>query len=567
MNILKQLINDAQTILRDMSVTQRVAVASLIFAVAIWLTGAAYLGTQGDTAKEYPLPIRIEPTEYKDVVDALKKGGFSPDYRADERLIYVPADQETKAYLYLVSEKIVTNENLSRQTLDQMVDRISFTDTSRAMTMRSNVARANSIANLVAKLDLVSEADVMFSDEKRGNLFTREAPVTAVVRVKTKFGRPLDQAAAQTIISAVALSKGGLKPDNVVVVDSSNAREFRNQDRNDAMSLANSRFEFEQRFDERLRRRIEDLVRGAIPNLHDGGHVTVVPAHRVKADRVQIANEEVREGLSVRKTARTEKHRSADRGPYEPGVQPNVVTSTVVDQENAGIHGGVRRETSSDIKDTDTQIRPSVKRQFTEVAPDYTDVTLSVMIQMPYELERDENGKAIPDRDDYDRPLLDPETRMPVFKRKPVPLMSPADLDELRLILANAAQIPPDRVAEKVFVKQVTWLPPAHSALGAEAPSTSLLRALRDNAFPIFGALVLTVVLFIVVQQTRQSLATRIDEEIEEEEMQESLAADVPEEDPQQVEMEATRARIRDAVMEDPKRAALLVRRWMNKEG
>lgn len=570
MKILRQLIQDAQTVLRDMSVTQRVAVTALILTIAAWLTGAAYLGSRGETASgEVPLPITISPLEYREVVDALKKQGFNPEYRMNEQLIVVPAKEEQDAFLFLVSNQIVNEGNLNRTSLDQMVERISFTDTSDAVRRREGVARANSVARLIAKFDMISEADVIFSDEKRSSIFLGSAPTTAAVTVKTKFGRPLDEGTAQTIITLVSLSKGGLKPDNVVVTDRTTGRQFRNQDRFSATALAASRLDLERQYDERLRRKVEEFLYGRFPLLADGGKVTIVPTYAVNTDMIERSEVKYEEGVATEKRTHSEKERRLEGPPYEPGVQPNVATSTVVDAENAGRVGVVRRESSRDVKTAETKLIPSRSDQVVRPAPAIEDVTISVLIQLPYELERDESGNTIPDVDEYGEALLDPETRRPMLRKKSVALLTDDELRGITVAVANVAQIPPDKVAEKVYVEQIAWRPPVYAEPGAEPMGRALMRAFRENFVVIGLALLMAVALLIAIQQARLQLQTTLeeDEEIEEQDVRENLAAEVPEEDPTQVEMEATRIRVREAVLEDPKRAALLVRRWMTKEG
>lgn len=568
MQMFRQLIADAQAVLRDMSATQRVAVTSFILTVAGLLTLAAYLGTRGEAAHDLPIPVKVQPTDYPAVAEALRKKGFKAEYNADMQMFMINAADQEKAYLYLVSEKVVNAGNVDRASLDQMVERISFTDTNSALRLKERQARANSVGLLIARLDGITEAEVIFSDDKRMGMFLGTAPLSASVLVRTRFGRPLDDAMAQTIIDLVACAKADLKPQNVRVTDQTGQRRFSYNDDNSPLAMVKNGLEHERQRDAIVYTRIEDLLRVRIPNLANGGAVTIVPVHRVRADRVQIGEQEYYEGTAVEKESFTQKTRSTQGPPYEPGVQPNVGTSARVDAENNGAGaGGARKESSNDIKRQTTRNQPSRRDTVTDKAQAVEDVTLSVIIQLPYELELDENGKTIPATDEYGDPIINPETRKPELRKKSIAKLTDEEMRVLRNICGNAAGIKPDAVAEKVLIDQVEWRPPVYSSPTAESTVTALVRMLRKNGFAIVAAFMLVALSLVFVWQARQQVSVTLeDDELEEDEVAESIGADVPVEDPAHIEMEATRMRVREAVMEDPKRAAALVKRWINKD-
>jgi len=535
------------------------------------LPGAAWLGARGapSAAGDQPLPQTVPASELAAIEEALRKAGIAVTrYDADEKAVFVAARDRARATLALIRNGMANASNINANDLNTMASKLSFTDTHAGRVIKHAVARGNHIANLIAAFDSIAEADVVYNEDARSTTFLKGAPPTAAVTVKTRLGRPLDPETAQSIIKLVAFAKSGLDPANVVVTDRLTGRPHHYRSARSGLSMANDAMELEDAHNARLARQAEEIILRYIPGLMShGGGVTIVPSHKFNVDEVERAVSEYRDGVATHKLQESSSRDSLRGPPWEAGVQPNVVTSTVVDAENRGSQAG-REERHETEKRSETRLMPTVEQEVRKVAPDAVNVALTVIIQMPYELERDAEGRAVPEANEYGEPLLHPDTRRPVLRLRSAPLLPDGEVLALRDALAAVAHIPLEDVADKVFIRQVPWAPPVFAPPGADPWATALARTLRENAFTLFAALALGGLLLIVAQQARAQVRTALDpEEAPEGEIATRLEADLPAEDPAQAEMEATRQRVRESVMEDPKRAAALIHRWMTREG
>ena len=208
MNILRQLWQDAQSVLRDMSVTQRVAVTFLILTVAIWLTFAAWMGTTPGETGRRALPMDVDPGDSTAILAQLRENGLdSAEYQLEERRIVVDADEEKQAIVALAEQGLLKDAH--EFGFEEMLTRWAFSDTRMKSDEAMRLARSSEVARLIENLDGIRSAKVIYSDDVRRSLFGVAHKITAAVRVDTKLKKDLTEPEAETIISLVAAAKAG----------------------------------------------------------------------------------------------------------------------------------------------------------------------------------------------------------------------------------------------------------------------------------------------------------------------------------------------------------------------
>ena len=90
MDTLRRLWVEAQSVLREMSPTQRVAVTALLLTVALLLMAAVWFGAGSQAAAPVSLPIQVDPADQKAILDMLRKEGVkSAEYQLDSQRITV----------------------------------------------------------------------------------------------------------------------------------------------------------------------------------------------------------------------------------------------------------------------------------------------------------------------------------------------------------------------------------------------------------------------------------------------------------------------------------------------
>lgn len=560
MNILRQLWQDAQSVLRDMSVTQRVAVTFLVLTVAVWLTFAAWMGTTPGETGRRPLPMDVEPASVNEVLTQLKSKGIkTAEYDYDARRIVVSVDEEKNAVIALAEDGLLKDAH--EFGFVAMLDKWSFSDPTKKSDEAMRLARANEVARLVENLDVIKEAQVIYSDDAKNSLFGVAHKKTASVRVKTALKRELTDEIANTIIALVASAKAGLDPRDVVVTDQM-GRKFHSQSGNTLNSMGRQKWETEFALGEEMRRTLENLIRQYIPNIEYDGVVSAFPKLDVTFDYKEELHKEVLPGEVLTSETRKFTNTSNRRPAEEPGVQPNA--RRVANLTNPGFL--YIDEQRTDEKTASRTMQNSIRETATKFAPKINNTTVSAIIHLPYELERDDEGKTVQAVNELGEPLTDPETRLPMWKKKSITPLTQAELDNLKELIAHAAGIPIAEIPEKIAIRQVEWAAPVHSPVGADPTLIRFWKTLGQNFTAIVTFIFFAFALFFVYRYATRPIPTEIDEPIEQETISLAMTHDEEEEEMGDEEWDNLRSRVAAAVQEDPKRAANLLKRWMRKD-
>ncbi len=560
MNILRQLWQDAQSVLREMSVTQRVAVTFLILTVAVWLTFAAWMGTTPSETGRRPLPMQVEPGDVNDLLAQLSaKGIQSAEYNLESKRIIVNVDEEKKAIIALAEEGLLRGAH--EFGFLAMLDKWAFSDPTKKSDEAMRIARANEVSKLIENIDPVKEARVIYSDDARNSLFGVSHRKTASVSIITKLNKDLSEETANTIISLVAAAKAGLDARDVVVTDQK-GRKFHASSSNGLNAMARQKWDYEYAEDEKMRRTLEALMREFVPNIQYGGDVIAFPKHEISFDYIEEMKREVLPGEVATQSQRKFNEETSEVPNEEPGVNANV--RRTANLGNSQVY--YTRRSSRNEKESSRTMQNTIRETATKYAPSRKDLSISAIIKLPYRLKRDESGNPVQATNEHGQLLTDPETRMPTFQRESIPPLNDAQITELKRQIARAAGINSDLIIEKIEISQVPWEAPVISPPGGESYVVAMLKLIGQNMTAIITLLFFALVLFFVYRYATRPIPTEIDEPMQQESLSLAMTHDDDEEEGGDEEWDRLRSKVTAAVQEDPKRAANLLKRWMRKE-
>jgi flagellar biosynthesis/type III secretory pathway M-ring protein FliF/YscJ len=544
-----------------MSVTQRVAVTFLILTVVVCLTFAAWLGTTPGETGRRPLPMAVEPGDVNAILDRLREKGIrTAEYNFESRRVLVNVDEEKSAVIAMAEEGLLKDAHA--YGFDEMLERWSFSDTRMHSEESMRLARANEVARLIENLENVAEAQVIYSDDARTSLFGVAHKKSAAVRVKTNLQKRLTEDAANTIIALVSSAKAGLDPRDVVVADQY-GNKFHTSAANGLGAMAKQKWDTELALADEMRRKLESLMRQFIPNLHYEGDVNAFPKYEVVFDYRESLRKDVLPGEVANSSTHKLATRSSKRPSEEPGVQPNVSRSANLNNPAYWY----TEETTHNENSAERSMQNSILETATKFAPNVANLTVSAIIQLPYRLRRDGQGQPVQAKNELGEPLIDPVSRHPVWEKESVERLAPAQLDELRRLIAQAANIPLAQIPEKIEVAQVDWTPPPVSPPGGEPPLAFALSLLRRNGTAIVTFVFFALAVLMAYRYATRPIPTEVEEPIDPETLK-SLDLTGEAEDEEEVDEEwgKLRAKVMAVVQEDPKRAANLIKRWMRKE-
>ncbi|MCX7935138.1 MAG: hypothetical protein N3A66_07765, partial [Planctomycetota bacterium] len=392
----------------------------------------------------------------------------------------------------------------------------------------------------------------IYSDTTPSALYRAPSRPRAAVVVKTKLGKILDQKTAETIIALVAAAKANLDEKDVQVTDDK-GRHFTVIDREGLEAMGNVKWADEQRRNEIEQRKIENLIRAAVP----GCEAYVFLDHKIDYTRRERHEVKYGEGTKVhtikdKREMRTTKGREA-----EPGARTNV-TGTVE-------AGGEREETTEVNSREEATIQPDKTETLEKPAPEVKALTIAAVVQMPYEYRKDEKGEWIPEVDAAGNPLRDEHGR--VVRKKfsaSVEEFVKNTKEKLERQIRLAAGMLPGAQNMEVEILPVPY-PESQEFPPLPPPSyRRFWEWFRDNVIPFIMIFVILLFGCFLYAQAKRALPHEEAQLPEEEPL--ALIPEMSEMDKQQATFESMRSNIAKNVAEDPRKAANLLRRWMKRD-
>ncbi len=538
MEVFQQLGDNAKSVLRDMSVSQRLAVIMTGITVATALGMMVFIGSVSKDTSWVALPIEVNAgKDHDDITQQLKDAGIEYKYKINKKQIQVPVKLRDKAYMLLASNDLLTKESYSG--FEAMLSKISYSTTQATHRDMMRVALQNELAKMIMSLDVIDDATVVLDGGRKKVL---GAPIRPRGSVKVTMGRgkKLNQQIADTIVALVSSAKAGLEKKNVVVVDQ-NARHFYAKDDDSMGQGAIERLALQRAEEERMRNKVEAAVRTFYPRAEAFAFVNV----ELDLDKQGSTTRDILEGQIKRKTTHKQDFRSTEPTGNEVGVNPNI------SRNNQG--SSKEKITTNSIKDADIMNENGVKNSYHHIAPgDVKQMTVSVVMHLPFVNEIDEKGKV--KADEEGKPIL--------LSAKE---LVPTEIQNLAMFISKSVGL---KSVRDVSIKQVKWTPPVDD--GNDGQSTAGF--LRDIAVKNLTAAVLAGLaiagLIMIWSQVKRVIPSE-DLSTLEDELSLSGGGDFGgpnENDQKNADFEQIREKVADIVAEDPKKAASLVKRWLTIE-
>ena len=196
---------------KSQKTAQRVTILSLAAAalvlipvIIVWATtpsySAAYRG--------------LSETDAGNIVQKLTDSGIS--YKLENNgTILVPSNQVYEVRLMMAREGIPANNSVGMELFSQSA--IGMTE----FTQKVNYQRAmeGELERTIASMEAVEAVRVHIVTPEKTLLAGEQAPTTASATIKVKPGQSLDAVQVRSITHLIASSIEGMKPENVVVVD------------------------------------------------------------------------------------------------------------------------------------------------------------------------------------------------------------------------------------------------------------------------------------------------------------------------------------------------------------
>ena len=341
----------------------------LVVLLSILLFAAIILRTS--RADYMPLYVDLPQEEAASVTSWLREEGIPYQLRNNGRSIYVPFNMVHETRLNLAGAGLPRQSGVGFEIFDKQ----NFGVTQFTQKINYQRALQGELARTIVSLDAVTAARVhLVIPEQRLLQSQQELPKASVV-VDLAAGRTLDAAHTQGIIHLVAGSIGGLKENQVTVVDTNGNMLSRSTATDPGLAFLPETLNFRNKLESRLETRAQSLLDKAL----GPGNAIV----RVTADldftREAITSEEYDPDSLVPRSEQVTKSQSGERRDGGvPGVEANLGGNET--DENFG--GVIPSTRSSEI--TNYEISKTVRQISSEVGRVKT-ISAAVLVADKYE--------------------------------------------------------------------------------------------------------------------------------------------------------------------------------------
>ena len=204
----------------------------------------------------------LSPEDASMVVAKLKEQKIPYKLGMGGTAIYVPSEKVYDVRLLLVSQNSLPG---SGGVGFELFDKTNYGMTEFMQNVNYKRAIQGELVRTINQMPEVKGSRVHLAIPEKSLFTDREKEVTASVFLKLKPGKSLSKDQITGIVHLTAGSIEGLKPENVVVVDSSGKILYKNGDANSPMALSGQQFELQRSVEKKLEDSVQSMLDKFIP--------------------------------------------------------------------------------------------------------------------------------------------------------------------------------------------------------------------------------------------------------------------------------------------------------------
>ncbi len=226
-------------------------------------------------------------------------------------------------------------------------------------------------------------------------LFTeREREATASVFLKLKQGRELGREQVAGIVQLVAGSIEGLKPENVVVIDSSGKILHKSGDTNSAFNMSGQEYELQRN----VERKIEESVQSMLQTFLTNSRSIVRASVELNLRKVEKVEEEYAPDKAVVTSQKKVKEKSVN-GKTKAGGVPGVAAGAAAAAAKGKQTGPKQEEQNvNQTEREDEQVSYEVSKTVRKIVEPFGDIkhiSLAVLVDGKYEKIKGQKGEDL----------------------------------------------------------------------------------------------------------------------------------------------------------------------------
>lgn len=303
--------------------------------------------------------------------------------------IYVPSDKVYDVRLLLASQNALPGGG---GVGFELFDKTNYGMTEFMQNVNYKRAIQGELARTINQMPEVRASRVHIAIPERALFMDREKEVTASVFLKLKPGKNLSRDQISGIVHLTSGSIEGLKPENVVVVDSSGKILYKNGDTSSPIALSGQQYELQRSVERRIEESIQTMLDKFIPASQSIVRANVELNLR-KIEKMEEEYQPTKSAVTTEKKSRERTSNTTGKVGGVPGVASNVPTT--------GGSRDVRPETPNRLNESEreeSQITYEVSKSVRKIIEPFGDikkVSLAIVVDGKYEKVKGQKGEEV----------------------------------------------------------------------------------------------------------------------------------------------------------------------------
>lgn len=384
---MEALVSNARSYFRTMPKNR----LFLYLFLSVALIGGAVVGLSFVQKETYTtLFSGLSTEDASAIVTRLKEQKVTYQLGMGGTAIYVPKDKVYDVRLLLASQNALPGAGGIGY---ELFDKTNYGMTEFMQNINYKRAIQGELARTINQMPEVKGSRVHIAVPEKTLFTEREKAVTASVFLKLKPGKVLAKEQIFSIVHLVAGSVEGLKPENVVLIDSSGRMLHKTGDPNSAVMLSGQQFELQQS----VERKLEDSVQSMLNRFLPATKSVVRASVELNLRKIEKVEEELVPNKSVITTEKKSREKSQNQT-AKPGGVPGVASNVPgagAKKEPQSQDGGNK---SSLSEREDSQVSYDVSKSVKKIIEPFGDVkrvSIALVIDGKYEKVKGQKGEEV----------------------------------------------------------------------------------------------------------------------------------------------------------------------------
>jgi flagellar M-ring protein FliF len=321
------------------------------------------------------------------VVAKLKEQKISYQLGMGGTSIYVPKDKVYDVRLLLASQNSLPGGG---GVGFELFDKTNYGMTEFMQNINYKRAIQGELSRTINQMPEVKGSRVHIAIPEKTLFSDREKEATTSVFLKLKPGKILSKEQVTGIVHLVAGSVEGLKPEHVVVIDSSGKILYKNGDPNSAIVLSGQQYELQRS----VERKLEEGIQSMLDRFISSNRSIVRASVELNLRKVEKVEEEYLPNKMVVTSEKKSKERSANQSAKTGGVPGVASNSPVAARKDMARPEPTGKSNESEREESNVSYEVSKSvRKIVEPYGDIKRLSLAIVVDGKYEKVKGQNGE------------------------------------------------------------------------------------------------------------------------------------------------------------------------------